>query len=96
MSWSDWKAFASDRIKRVPEESGVYRLDNRSETLYIGKTDNLNRRLMEHLNSDDLCIKKVTVFTYMVTESPEQTEKALLEEYTKSHGKLPECNEKIG
>ena len=95
MSWSDWKAFSSDRIKVVPEESGVYQLDNRTETLYIGKTDNLNRRLMEHLNSDDSCIKKVTVFKYMVTKSPEQTEKALLEDYEKSHRKLPECNEKV-
>jgi len=94
LSWSDWKAFWADRIEKVPEESGVYQLDTATETIYIGRTDNLRRRLMEHLNSNDLCVKKATVFRYLVTTSPERTEDALLKDYVKKHGKLPECNKK--
>lgn len=95
LSWSEWKAFIRENIEKVPETSGVYQLDTAKETLYIGKSDNLKRRLLEHLDSDDSCIKKTTVFKYMVTTSPERTEDTLLKDYKQSHGKLPECNEKI-
>lgn len=94
LSWSEWKSFTNSDVENVPQSSGVYRLDTVAETLYIGKTDNLRRRLMEHLNSDDTCIKKATVFKYMATTAPERTEDSLLKDYKKRHGKLPECNEK--
>lgn len=95
LSWSEWKYFNKDNIEKVPEESGVYQFDTQTETLYIGKTDNLRRRLMEHLNSNDACIQKTKFFKYLVTTSPERTEDALLKDYKQRHGKLPECNEKI-
>ena len=94
LSWSEWKALTKDNVEKVPEKSGVYRLDTAKETLYIGKSDDLKRRLLEHLNSDDPCIKKATIFKYLVTTSPERTEDDLLKEYQQTHGKLPECNEK--
>ena len=95
MSWSDWKAFLESQITLVPEESGVYRLENVNDTLYIGRTDNLRRRLLEHLNSNDSCIKQATVFKYLVTTSPEMTEDALLKDYMRTHvGELPRCNAK--
>ena len=44
----------------VPENEGIYRLSNRIESVfYVGQSDNLQRRLLEHLSDEEKndCIK---------------------------------------
>jgi len=94
MDWSDWYKMNKEDIDKIPEKSGVYQLNADIETLYFGQTDNLNRRLGEHLNSSDSCIKKATKFAYQQTNDPEGLEKSLLETYKdKNNGKTPPCND---
>lgn len=94
MSWSDWKSLTDDRINQVPEKSGVYELHTANELLYIGQSDNLKRRLQEHRNSSDPCIKRATLFRYFETTTPKTTEENLLVNYKNSNtGRLPPCNE---
>ena len=42
-------------LKNAPESSGVYGLFN-AFWIYIGETDNLRARIMEHLDGNDPCI----------------------------------------
>ena len=94
MSWSDFLGLYDDRINNVPERSGVYELHTVTELLYIGQSDNLRRRLQEHKNSNDSCIKRAALFRYYETTSPNSTEERLLQNYKTNHnGKLPSCNE---
>ena len=64
LTWSDWAAFIEDTITQVPRTAGVYGLAATKGTFYYGTTDDLPRRLWEHYNSDDPCIKQTTVFRY--------------------------------
>ena len=93
MGWSDWHPMNQQGINSVPENSGVYQLNSDNGTLYHGQTNNLKRRLGEHLNSSDSCIKKATQFVYQTTNDPEGLEEKILKNYKDKHGKLPPCNE---
>ena len=62
----DWNPkpyhFNEDQVKAVvPEKEGIYQLSNHSEgVFYVGQSDNLQRRLLEHLSDkeENTCIKK--------------------------------------
>lgn len=64
----DWKGYylynSSNLDKYVPEEAGVYKLsvklkNGKLRVFYVGQTDDLYRRLNEHLedNEENECIK---------------------------------------
>ncbi len=93
MAWSDWLAFVPDEIKKVPDRKGVYQLGTLDEVLYIGQSENLRRRLSEHFDSTDSCVKKTTIFRYYETPYPRSEEEELLKQYKSVHGRLPKCNE---
>ena len=62
----DWNPkpyhFNEDQVKGVvPEKEGIYQLSNHTEgVFYVGQSDNLQRRLLEHLSDkeENTCIKK--------------------------------------
>jgi excinuclease UvrABC nuclease subunit len=94
MGWSQLMMLMDRKIDEVPERSGVYALEILDEVLYLGQSDNLRRSLREHSNSSDPCIKRVSLFRYYETPSPDSTYEILLENFKSSHnGKLPPCNE---
>ena len=93
MGWSDWYSVNEAAINRIPEKRGVYQLNSDSGTLYHGQSNNLRRRLLEHLNSTDSCIQKVTKFCYQETDDPEGLETRILKNFRDKYGKLPPCNE---
>ena len=78
---------------RIPEKRGVYQLNSDSGTLYHGQSNNLRRRLLEHLNSTDSCIQKATKFCYQETDDPEGLETRILKNFRDKYSKLPPCNE---
>lgn len=51
------KRFSKKNIKNVaPEGSGVYEIVNsKGESLYVGKSNNVKRRLLEHIDHKDVC-----------------------------------------
>ncbi len=62
--WSLRHAYTEEEVKRyAPVSGGVYRLYESREMntpFYVGKSDNLERRLLEHLSPSepDECIKR--------------------------------------
>jgi excinuclease UvrABC nuclease subunit len=90
-------SFTSWTVSSVPESEGVYELfDSGKSLIYIGRSDSLRRRLTEHLNTSDNCIKSAAYFSYEVTSSSISREQELLAEYKRIHGRYPRCNEKLG
>lgn len=89
-------SFTSWAVNSVPESEGVYQLfDSGKSLIYIGRSDNLRRRLTEHLNTTDTCIKSAAYFTYEVTWRSTQREQELLEQYKRLHGRYPRCNDQL-
>jgi len=80
-------------IEKIPEIKGVYELAASDIVLYIGQSDNLRRRLLEHLNSLDKCIQRATQFCYQQNQDSEKLEQTLLQNYKQKYGGLPTCNE---
>lgn len=80
-------------IREAPSKTGVYVLRNDSSIegiIYIGSTNNLERRLMEHFLSED--IPEVLFFDWYQTsniENARSLERSWIIKYT------PKYNEKI-
>ena len=80
-------------ITLVPSVEGVYELANSSQQIiYIGRSDNLQRRLNEHLNTTDPCIKSAAYFRFEKTYRSEQRERELIDHFRRLNGRLPRCN----
>ncbi|MFQ5998591.1 MAG: hypothetical protein ACE5KO_04725 [Candidatus Bathyarchaeia archaeon] len=96
MPWSNWIAFLNINVETIPNDPGVYELAVAGETIYIGRSDDMRKRLADLLKSDDACIQNATVFRFYQTNSPKADEKLMLEEHKKTHnGKPPICNESL-
>ena len=84
----------SENIVRAPSKSGVYVLRTATEVssiIYIGSTDNLERRLKEHFLSGD--IPGVLFFDWYETSTSDEArnvEKTWIASY------LPKYNDRIG
>lgn len=95
MAWSSWFPMSRDAIQTIPEKGGVYELATVDTILYIGQSDNLRRRLLEHLASSDSCILRAKQFCYQESQNPEGFEEQVLSHYKNQYGKLPSCNELV-
>ena len=86
----------SGNIQNVPVREGVYELSDTNKTIiYIGRSDNLQDRLHQHLNTTDPCIVNAKYFRYEVTWNSENRETELLEEFKRRNGRLPRCNDRL-
>lgn len=94
MAWSEWISFNQQGVSLVNQVGGAYELATNTELLYIGQSNNMNRRLGEHLNGDDSCINRATRFRVIPSNDPEGTEGDLLDDYRKDNGgNTPPCND---
>lgn len=94
-----WSVFNSDKVSEVPSVFGVYELGNRAKNVIRIGSGNLRERLAEHLRSKNSCIRRSKYFRYEKTSGKEkslQRERALQKKYKEMHGKLPDCNERLG
>jgi excinuclease UvrABC nuclease subunit len=67
------KGFSAKNIERVKEGPGVYKFFNPFDSLtYVGKANNLQKRLLQHLNEGD--IPNVRKFEVKHTESTNEAE----------------------
>jgi len=100
--WSKIFRYIEDNSDEIPEEAGVYEIlakrnDGKYNRKYIGQTENLYARYLEHLldneeNSDihDGLRKKTCGFDYALIESKEDrldAEQKLYDEYKYSWNK---------
>lgn len=58
LNWSDYIKYTSTNVGRVFNKPGVYKIsilqnDGSLAVRYVGQTDDLNRRLYEHLDVDN-------------------------------------------
>jgi predicted GIY-YIG superfamily endonuclease len=78
----------------APQKSGVYAIYNSNRWIYIGETNDLRRRLTEHLNEGGSCIKKHNPTDFIFEEFPEAfrvaRQNALIAQY------YPACNQMFG
>jgi len=70
VTWSSRITYNEENVKyNVQKKPGIYRLLRAQESgygvFYVGQTDNLQRRLLEHLSSEEEnpCIKKELKYT---------------------------------
>ena len=87
------RSFTRQNVERLkPDQFGVYGLFRRGVWIYVGKGD-IRRRLLEHLNGDNLCIIREQP-THWVDEvisgDPSAREKELINELE------PSCNQRVG
>ncbi len=82
---------SEEKIKKdVPESGGVYELGSFGDTVYIGKANNLRRRLLEHYrekNPNKFRYKKTGFFS-----SPKRMEDKHLTRYGDTDDELPPWN----
>ncbi len=90
-----------EQVKQVvPEKEGIYRLSNTEGVFYVGQSDNLQRRLLEHLSEEkNDCIKEKlqfkVEFRFALLEG--EKERLCAESYMYRHckkGGEGECNDK--
>jgi hypothetical protein len=86
--------FVRDSItKNAPHASGVYGLFS-SAWVYIGESEDIQKRLLEHLNGDNPCINRFapTNFTYELSAAAMRVARQdqLIAEFH------PSCNQRPG
>lgn len=89
------EAFISENTVRT---KGVYALYNAEKNLiYYGKAQKqgLCEKLLMHTNPESDCLKSVHYFSFEVTNHPDKRYAQLIRKYQNTHGKLPECNERM-
>ncbi|TET07923.1 MAG: excinuclease ABC subunit C [Candidatus Thorarchaeota archaeon] len=95
----NWSSFTMQNLKIIRNVFGVYELGNRNGVvIYIG-SGKLHDRLTHWKSSSNPCIKQATNFRYEELYSDErcrQREESLLVDFKRRHGRLPECNDRIG
>lgn len=84
------KATGENIKEQVPEKSGVYELKSFGNFVYIGKANNLQRRILEHNRKKD-----PNGFRYETAglfKSAKSLEDKHLDRYEEKNGKLPPWN----
>lgn len=78
----------------VPMSSGVYAIWRQGEWIYVGESQDLYRRLLEHVDGDNACItgRAPTMCGYELCPSDQrmQRQNALILELR------PTCNQRLG
>lgn len=85
---SNWYRFKED-LYIAPTTEGVYLLgDNSQVVIYVGRADDLQKRISEHPDPKNPCLQRKVIkyFAFEKTSNSEEEEQELIEEYD------PECN----
>ena len=102
-NWSNLYEYKEDNVKEyAPTAGGVYRLSYEKEKkkyiFYVGQSNNLQRRLLEHLSDSepDDCIKgylgKYTCYFRFIEVKDEEERSKLEQEQIEEYN--PDCNNK--
>jgi predicted GIY-YIG superfamily endonuclease len=95
MAFSQWWSFTDSLVDYDRNEAAVYEFANGSgDVVYIGSSNDLKRRLKEHLGENTTsCIKqnakqyRLEYTSYFATR-----ERELIDEFIRTYGRLPRCN----
>jgi len=90
LNWSEWFEFNQENISKVPSLGGVFRMHQNMKMMYIGNSDNIQKRLSQLLV--EVCICDSKRFCFIESSNHEQIKEQVLNDYKNRHeGKLPKC-----
>ena len=78
-------------VANAPKASGVYAISNPQKYIYVGESRNIQARLLEHYNGDNLCITVHRPTGFQFELSPDKLREALQDELVVKL-KVPDCN----
>lgn len=90
-----WWMFTEAVINYEHNQAGVYELGDASgNVVYIGSTNDMKRRLLEHVNDlPSTCIKRRTaLYRVEYTANYKRREQELYDEHVRIHRASPACN----
>jgi predicted GIY-YIG superfamily endonuclease len=93
---AQWWTLSENIVQYEAEGAGVYELGSSTGlVVYIGSSNNLRRRLREHLSeSATSCIKSnATQYRVEITSNYLSRERQLYDEFVRANGRPPRCNE---
>jgi predicted GIY-YIG superfamily endonuclease len=95
MAFSEWWNFANANVEGDKNAAGVYQLGNSSGIVYIGSSNDLKRRLKEHLaESASTCIRKnATHYRIEYRSDYQEAEQAYYDAFVRQYGRKPQCND---
>jgi excinuclease UvrABC nuclease subunit len=96
MTLDRWWTFSEDIVNLDRDKPGVYEFCNLGSTvIYIGSANEVRRRLREHLAEPaSSCIRRKTEkYCVEYTATYKERERELYDEFVRTHGKAPECND---
>ncbi|MGD1072927.1 MAG: GIY-YIG nuclease family protein [Bryobacteraceae bacterium] len=91
-----WCSFTEEGIKKyVSSGSGVYGIYGPNGLLYVGESNNMERRLLEHLNESGTCIKRGSP-TDCTWEEVANNQRRVARQDVLILALAPSCNKKLG
>lgn len=93
---AQWRPFSGGVIEIDKDNPGVYELGDKSGmVVYVGSSNELRRRLKEHLNeSTYTCIKQnTTQYRLEYTQDYKKREQELYDAHIAAYDKPPKCND---
>lgn len=87
----NWASATPSYIKEnVPTRKGIYELQSGGHLVYIGKAENLRRRMLDHVaeKNPDKCRFKIAE----IYPTPRRMESDELDTFEEKHGRLPSWN----
>jgi len=96
MAFSQWWSFTEGMVDSDRNEAGVYEFENSAGTIvYIGSSNDVKRRLQEHLGENTTsCIKKNAARYRIEYRSDYQSaERAYYDDFVSRYGRAPQCNQ---
>jgi predicted GIY-YIG superfamily endonuclease len=91
-----WWTFAENIVQYEYDAPGVYELANAAQqVVYIGASDQVRRRLREHLAAPpNSCIRRnAALYRVEYTEHCWRRERELYDEHVRRFGRPPVCND---
>src|SRR5260370_29033596 len=96
MALSQWWTFYEGMVNSDRSEPGVYEFGDASENvIYIGSSNDVKRRLQEHLNAAAYSCIGWNAKKYRIeyTSNYKWREKELYDEFIRLYGRAPQCND---
>jgi predicted GIY-YIG superfamily endonuclease len=89
-----WWNFTEGMVNLDHDQPGVYELGDAAGTVvYVGSSNQIRRRLLEHLAEQGTCIKRnATLYRIEYTPYYVTRERQLYDEFVRAYGRQPRCN----
>lgn len=94
-------SFTKENVGKSPDVAGVYALYDGDVTIYFGRAQGgavtIRSRLQDHYaGREGKCTQGASHYRREETTNAAAREVELLEEYKRTYGRLPRCNERVG